>query len=69
MYLSIWRAANATDRHAVIVWLTAGQSDLEEEEEGGATLSAEGEVVVVKVESRRGALAFLATQDKSLAGI
>ena len=51
---------------AVIVWLTAGRGM---ETGDGAELAASGGVVVVKVESRRGALGFLATEHGSAPGL
>ena len=65
LYLSIWVPENLETRLSVLVWLTAGRG---QEDGGGEELSAQGNLVVVKVESRRGALGFLATQGRSVAG-
>ena len=63
LYLSIWSPwfSSAT---GVIVWLTSGRED----DLSGAELSGRGEVVVVRVESRRGALGYLATEDRLVTG-
>ena len=72
LYLSVWApAATATEPGtskglAVIVWLTGGQGV---EEGDGAELAATGGIVVVKVESRRGALGFLATRHRAARGL
>ena len=65
LYLSIWVPETQETRLSVLVWLTVGRG---QEEKGGEELSAQGNLVVVKVESRRGALGFLATQEKSIPG-
>jgi carboxylesterase type B len=63
LYLSIW-SSSASPLTGVIVWLTSGR----EENLSGAELSGRGEVVVVRVESRRGALGYLATEDRLVTG-
>ena len=63
LYLSIW-APWSSPVTGVIVWLTSGR----EERMSGAELSGRGEVVVVRVESRRGALGYLATEDRLVTG-
>ena len=60
LYLSVWSGEGGPGR-AVLVWLTAGG---EAAGAGGAELAVRGEVLVVRVESRRGALGFLATGDE-----
>ena len=65
LHLSVWRPVTPESGLAVLVWLTAGRDP---EEGGGAELAALGNLVVVKVQSRRGALGFLATEDQSIAG-
>ena len=72
LYLNVWaptvtssNSSTATPGLAVIVWLTAGRGV---EEGDGVELSSAGGVVVVKVESRRGALGFLATQNRAAPG-
>ena len=63
LYLSIWSpwSFSAT---GVILWLTSGRED----DLSGAELSGRGEVVVVRGESRRGALGYLATEDRLVTG-
>ena len=63
LYMSIW-APWSSPVTGVIVWLTSGR----EERMSGAELSGRGEVVVVRVESRRGALGYLATEDRLVTG-
>ena len=67
LHLSVWRPAAAASQsgHAVLVWLTGGRGP---EEGDGAELAGLGSLVVVKVESRRGALGFLATKDQTIVG-
>lgn len=48
-----------------MVWLASGREDVL----SGAELSGRGEVVVVRVETRQGALGFLATEDKLVTGM
>ena len=63
LYLSIWSPWSSSGT-GVIVWLTSGRED----DLSGAELSGRGEVVVVRVESRQGALGYLATEDRELTG-
>lgn len=64
LYLSIW-APMITTKTGVMVWLASGREDIL----SGAELSGRGEVVVVRVESRQGALGYLATEDKLITGM
>ena len=63
LYLSIWSPWSSSST-GVIVWLSSGRED----DLSGAELSGRGEVVVVRVESRRGALGYLATEDRLVTG-
>ena len=54
LYLSIWTPGG--EGKSVLVWLSGGG----QEDEGGSELAARGDVIVIRVESRRGALGFLA---------
>ena len=47
-----------------MVWLSSGR----EESTNGVELSGRGGIVVVRVESRRGSLGFLATTDRLVTG-
>ena len=58
LYLSLWTPGGKGK--AVLVWMTGSG----EEDEGGSELAARGDVIVVRVESRRGALGFLALGDE-----
>ena len=58
LYLSIWSPGGKGK--SVLVWLSGGG----EEVEGGGELAARGDIIVVRVESRRGALGFLALGDQ-----
>ena len=53
LYLSIW--APLEKGRAVLVWLAAGEDNLE----AGAEMAARGDLLLVRVESRRGALGYL----------
>ena len=58
LYLSIWSPGGKGK--SVLVWLSGGGEDVE----GGGELAARGDIIVVRVESRRGALGFLALGDQ-----
>ena len=61
LYLSIWTPASPAEQlRSVMVLLTSGK---EEGDLSGAEMAATGDVVFVKVESRHGALGFLASQE------
>ena len=63
LYLSLWTPEGlGKGNTGVIVWL-APQEAL-----SGAELSGRGNIVVVRVESRRGALGFLAMEDNIVQG-
>ena len=64
LYLSIW-SPRTPSKTGVMVWLASGREDVL----SGAELSGRGEVVVVRVETRQGALGFLATEDKLVTGM
>ena len=65
LYLSLWSPWPPVSVAGVIVWLASGRED----SLSGAELSGRGEVVVVRVESRQGALGYLATQDTAFTGM
>ena len=58
LYLSIWSPGG--EGKSVLVWLSGGGEGVE----GGGELAARGDIIVVRVESRRGALGFLALGDQ-----
>ena len=61
LYLSIWSPASPAEQlRSVMVLLTSGK---EEGDLSGVEMAATGDVVFVKVESRHGALGFLASQE------
>ena len=61
LYLSIWTPASFSDQlRAVMVLLTSGK---EEGDLSGVEMAATGDVVFVRVESRHGALGFLASEE------
>ena len=64
LYLSIWSPYTLSSATGVLVWLTSGR----EGQLSGAELSGRGGVVVVRVESRRGSLGFLAMEDSLVTG-
>ena len=68
LYLSIWSSdLKPENLTSVIVILSSGEEDTSDS--NGIDLADVGDVVVVMIESRHGALGFLAAEDMVVSGI
>ena len=68
LYLSIWSSdLKRENLTSVIVILSSGEEDTSDS--NGVELADVGDVVVVMIESRHGALGFLAAEDMVVSGI
>ena len=68
LYLSVWSSdIKRVSLTSVIVILNSGEKDMADA--NGVELADVGDVVVVMVESRHGALGFLAADDMVISGL
>ena len=68
LYLSIWSSElKRKNLTSVVVILSSGEEDTSDS--NGVELADVGDVVVVMIESRHGALGFLAAEDMVVSGI